>query len=75
MTSYIPHQGIAETLNLLQSDDNSDEVNQWVNSVVSEFPDKVKAYQNGKRPHFIVDRFSTSPKKDGSTSRKAKEVW
>ena len=41
-------RSLAEELNLLQSD-NADELAQWVEQAIAQFPDKVKAYQGGKK--------------------------
>jgi aspartyl-tRNA(Asn)/glutamyl-tRNA(Gln) amidotransferase subunit B len=40
--------GLAQTNNWLQSDDE-DEMGSWVEAAVAAFPDKVKAYQSGKK--------------------------
>ena len=39
---------IAQKLGLVQSSDE-DELATWVNEVITDFPDKVKAYQGGKK--------------------------
>ncbi len=39
---------LAEELNLLQSDD-ADELALWIEQAIAKYPDKVQAYQNGKK--------------------------